>query len=58
MSERDGKEKRKKKIKKVGPTFFGGGSRGPPRMETWRGIWRDMQNRGPFGGPAGVVFLH
>jgi hypothetical protein len=28
-------------------------------LQKWRlrgEIWRDMQNRGPFGGPAGVDF--
>jgi hypothetical protein len=33
MSERDGKEKRKKKIKKVGPTFLEGGVEG---LQEWR----------------------
>jgi hypothetical protein len=37
----------------VGPTF-GGGFRGFIGME----VWRNMQNRGPFGGPTGVeIFL-
>jgi hypothetical protein len=50
-----GKEKEKNK-KMVGP-MFGGGMEG---LQEWRvgvGIWKSMENGGPYRDPAGVGFF-
>jgi hypothetical protein len=51
-----GKRIKGKNKKMVGPTFGGGNG----RPQEWRvrvGIWRSMENRGAYRGPAGVDFL-